>query len=475
VASDMRRLPDADYVYVGLTRSACHHCQAELPDEIRLVDAEIIIRSGRVYLRKHCPTHGLFETLKASDAEWYLNATRTLTPGSPSLAFSTEVRDGCPADCGLCPRHHQHVCSPVIDLSDKCDMLCPICNVRNAYNYTMTLEEFDRVLDALERSEGTLKEVILSGGEPAIHPRILDFIERARARGTRHTQVLLNTNGLRVSRDDRFVEALARLGVTVNLQFDGYDPAAWKALRGKDYSAAKMAAIERLERFGVATALDYVIGRGINEGDLGRVIRELLVRPFVRSLIVQPISHTGTASGWNADPTDYVTIPDVLRLIEEQTGGYLTAADFGPGRCSHPECCYLVYLVSHRNRLMPVNRLLDGGTYGRLIQNQFAVLYPEAQTVFSAAHVETPFTPPPDHAETSTTLAEQANYKQIVIHHFMDAYTFDLARAMKCCWVYPQGDGRLMPMCTYNVFHRHRDMRARTAARAAATAPGGEP
>jgi hypothetical protein len=452
---DGRRLPDAGYLYAGFTRSACHHCQAEQPDDIRLVDAEILIRDGRVYMRKHCPRHGMFETLKASDAEWYLSATRTLTTGSPPLAFSTEVRDGCPADCGLCPRHHQHVCSPVIDINDKCDMLCPVCNVRNDYAWSMTRADFDRVLDALERSEGTLKEVILSGGEPALHPQVVDFMARARERGTEHTRVIINTNGLRVARDERFVEALARYRVTVNLQFDGFDPKACEILRGRDYTPEKARALQNLERFGVETVLDYVIGRGINEGDLGRIIRELLVKPFIVGFVIQPISHTGTGSSFDADTGDYITIPDVMRLIEEQTNGYLTRADFGPGRCAHPECCYLVNVLAHGGRLTPANRLFDGRVYERLIQNQFLILDSEG----AAAPVRgTPFGRPP----------VPEGYKPIVIHHFMDVYTFDLERAMKCCWVYPQADGRLMPMCTYNVFHRHRDLRMRAAVRDAA-------
>jgi len=454
--SDGRRLPDADYLFAGFTRSVCHHCQAELPDDIRLVDAEILIRGGRVYMRKRCPRHGVFETLKASDAEWYLSATRTLTAGSPPLAFSTEVRDGCPTDCGLCPHHHQHVCSPVIDINDNCDMQCPICNVRNDYTYMMSLEEFDRILDTLERSEGTLKEIILSGGEPAIHPRVLDLLARARERGAPHTRVIINTNGLRISRDERFVEALARLRVTVNLQFDGFDPKACEILRGNDYTAPKQQALQNLERFGVETVLDYVIGRGINEDDLGRVIRELLVRPFVIGLVIQPISHTGISASFATDPTDYISIPDVLKLIEEQTGGYLTRADFGPGRCSHPECCYLVNVYVHGNRLTPANRLFDPPVYNRLIQNQFLILDTEAQ---GARMRGTPFARPPTPEGYKPT-----GYKPIVIHDFMDGYTFDLERAMKCCWVYPQGDGRLMPMCTYNIFHRHRDVRARALA-----------
>jgi 7,8-dihydro-6-hydroxymethylpterin dimethyltransferase len=44
--------------------------------------------------------------------------------------------------------------------------------------------------------------------------------------------------------------------------------------------------------------------------------------------------------------------------------------------------------------------------------------------------------------------------KSIFIHQFMDPDTFDLSRARKCCQVYPQPDGRLMPACVHNCLHR---------------------
>jgi uncharacterized radical SAM superfamily Fe-S cluster-containing enzyme len=40
--------------------------------------------------------------------------------------------------------------------------------------------------------------------------------------------------------------------------------------------------------------------------------------------------------------------------------------------------------------------------------------------------------------------------KSIFVHQFMDRDTFDLSRARKCCQVYPQADGRLLPACVRN-------------------------
>jgi len=54
--------------------------------------------------------------------------------------------------------------------------------------------------------------------------------------------------------------------------------------------------------------------------------------------------------------------------------------------------------------------------------------------------------------------------KSIFIHQFMDRDTFDLARARKCCQVYPQLDGRLIPVCVRNCLERpHAPPSRRTA------------
>ena len=45
---------DADYIFRELTRSISPECKA-------VIDAQIIIRNGKVYMRKRCPAHGMFQ------------------------------------------------------------------------------------------------------------------------------------------------------------------------------------------------------------------------------------------------------------------------------------------------------------------------------------------------------------------------------------------------------------------------------
>ena len=72
------------------------------------------------------------------------------------------------------------------------------------------------MLDRFVAAEGDPEVVMFSGGEPTIHPEIFDFIALAQERGIR--QVFLNTNGIRLARDPRFVRALAALKPHVYLQ-----------------------------------------------------------------------------------------------------------------------------------------------------------------------------------------------------------------------------------------------------------------
>ena len=53
------------------------------------------------------------------------------------------------------------------------------------------------------------------------------------------------------------------------------------------------------------------------------------------------------------------------------------------------------------------------------------------------------------------------------IHHYMDRHDFDLERLRKCCHHYPQVDGRVMPACGFNMFHRGAAKGAGTGGRSA--------
>ena len=132
VAPDQKQ--DADYVFYELTRSICPECR-------RVLDAKILLRDNKVIMHKRCPDHGDFEALIYSDAQAYVESVRFNKPGTIPLEFSTEVKDGCPHDCGLCPDHQQHVCVGIIEVNSACNMDCPLCFADAGAGFKLTLEE----------------------------------------------------------------------------------------------------------------------------------------------------------------------------------------------------------------------------------------------------------------------------------------------------------------------------------------------
>jgi uncharacterized radical SAM superfamily Fe-S cluster-containing enzyme len=166
---------DADHVFLELTRSICPICRI-------VIDAQVLLRSGQVFMRKRCPEHGVFEALVYGDADAYVRLARFSKPGTIPLAFNSEVRDGCPHDCGLCPEHQQHACLGIIEVNSACNMNCPLCFASAGHGFNLTLAEVEAILDDLVRTEGAPEVVQFSGGEPSIHPQIVEMLRAAKAR-----------------------------------------------------------------------------------------------------------------------------------------------------------------------------------------------------------------------------------------------------------------------------------------------------
>ncbi|MDP9416758.1 MAG: radical SAM protein, partial [Actinomycetota bacterium] len=108
-ASPARAKVDRDEVFVEYTKSICPVCKV-------VVDGQVNIRDGKVFLRKRCREHGMFEALVYGDAQMYVDSARFNKPGTIPLEFQTEVKDGCPSDCGLCPEHKQHACLGIVEV-----------------------------------------------------------------------------------------------------------------------------------------------------------------------------------------------------------------------------------------------------------------------------------------------------------------------------------------------------------------------
>src|SRR5438046_10256870 len=113
-------MSDRPYLFYELTNSLCATC-------LKKVEAKVIIQNDNVYLDKRCPDHGFQRVLISTDVEYYKLSRQTLKPGQMPLKFNTPIKYGCPYDCGLCPDHEQHSCLTLVEITDQCNLTCPVC------------------------------------------------------------------------------------------------------------------------------------------------------------------------------------------------------------------------------------------------------------------------------------------------------------------------------------------------------------
>lgn len=469
------RRPQRAHTYLSTTRALCPVCR-------EVVDGARLLRDGKVYLRRRCPQHGASEALISGDAEWFLASQAYVKPGWIPLEFSTEANKGCPLDCGLCPEHEQHSCLPIIEVTNHCNLDCPICIVRNAKDHHMSRQTFAGIIDNLIRKEGTLDAITVSGGEPTLHPDLFGLLEEASR--PEIARVSLSTNGLRLAADPELCRELARRRVYVNLQFDGFESPALGQLRGDgDHASVKRRALANLEAAGCRAALVATVARGINEEAIGQCFRLLCEKDFILSVVIQPAAYTGTGESFAPhDPMNVLTIPDVVRSFEGQTAGKLVRSDFLPMPCSHPSCFALTYLLKTESGFVPLPRFLELDRFLRVIENRATMAtgveleetmratiddlwastgqIPDNEKILRALRraLELMY---PEHRKLGNAERMRVGeglVKSIYIHAFMDEHTFDVERVRKCCNHYALPDGRLMPACAYNMLYRPRGL-----------------
>ena len=440
----------ADSVFYELTRSMCPECK-------QIIDAQIHLKNNKVYMRKRCKTHGWFEALISSDAEGYVNSLKYNKPGDVPLEFSTEVKDGCPYDCGLCPEHKQHACLVIIEVNTGCNMACPTCFMDAGPGFNLRADEVETMLDTFVRTEGDPEVVQFSGGEPTLHPKLLDFIRMAQDKGIRH--VMVNTNGRRIVQDRAWADEFASLDPMIYLQFDGLEESTYLTLRGEPLLEEKMRVLDRLAEYDLHTILTAAVERNVNEHEIGAIVKFGLEHPAVRGVMFQPVFHSGRHLPF--DPLDRVTIPEVIDRLEGQTGGLFTKSDFIPVPCCDPGCQSITYAYVEGDEVTPLPRLVNVDEYLDYITNR---VWPdpaadikqalEAMWSSSAApgseKLGEDFSCAACNADFSLPSNVAKHIFAVSIKDFQDAWTFDIKKLMKCCVEIATPDGRLIPFCAYN-------------------------
>ncbi len=455
--------------YLTTTRSSCRICR-------KLIPAQILIENDHVWLQKDCPEHGRQRARVYGNAQQYLALAHLHRQASTPLAFATKAA-ACPDSCGICPEHEQHVCLPILEITDHCNWACPICLITNPGSHHWTREQVARVLDGLIHSEGQIDLLNLSGGEPTLNPDFRGIVEECVSR-KEILRVSVSTNGSVLVRDPELLRFLADRHVIVSLQFDGLSDDIYLALRGRPLLKEKLRLIDQCGELDTSMSLTATVARAVNDTRLAEIADLLFQHDHIISAMFQPTAYAGSAAKMPR-PADAVTIPEVIAALSGARTGSVTADDFSPLPCSHPACFSLAfYLKVEARRFVPVKQMVNAGRYLDLIQNRAIFgtdaesferindavyelwsgpegMSPDSRKALNAIRKLLASATAGGYSPRKALTAAERSVKSIFIHQFMDPDTFDLSRARKCCQVYPQLDDRLIPVCVHNCLRRH--------------------
>ena len=423
----------------------------------------MIAEDGCVFYLKRCHEHGVQKTLICDDVAYWKSQRDWLKPGDRPLRPTTATEHGCPYDCGLCPDHEQHSCLAIIEVNEACNLSCPVCFADSSVRRTAerSLEEIEQLMDVLVASEGEPDLLQLSGGEPTLHSRFFDILAAAKRRPIRH--LMINTNGLRIAREEGFAERLAAFmpGFEVYLQFDSLQREALLDLRGADLTKVRIQALEALERAGVSTTLVVTVKKGVNDQEIPEIVRFALEWGCVRGVTFQPIQDAGRNDGF--DPGRHrIVLTEIRRRIAE--AGVFTLGDLIPLPCNPDQIC-IGYGLRSGSSVAPVTSMLPRELLVAATPNTVAFeSYPELQRrVFDLLSLSTA------QADASEKLAsllcclpeaavpQEIGYAQtfrVVISQFLDRFNFDLGTVKRSCVHFIEPPGRIIPFDTFNTFYR---------------------
>lgn len=466
------------YLFYAVTRALCSRC-------LVVCDAKEVIEDGQVFLLKRCLEHGPERVLLSDDVEYFRRCREVFLKEPEQVErYNTKVEHGCPYDCGICPDHEQHGCVSLLEITDHCNLRCPTCFAGSGpeRESARSMAQVVAMLDRIVANEGRPDVVQVSGGEPTTHPDFFAILDECRRRPIKH--LMVNTNGLRIAREDGFAERLATYapGFEVYLQLDGLSDEVSRVLRGAALTETKLRALERLDEVGLATTLVATIQRGLNDDRIGEILEVARQHRCVRGVTFQPIHEAGRNDPGFDPRLHRLPLSAVRRKIVEQFPTF-TPADVVPVPC-HPDTLAMAYAIRGEGddyaaltpltRHVPAEILLGGGKNTIIYEGDDVLRAEVVQHLFGA--FSTGHGPEgASHALRdlmcclpSIEAVPELGYDRVfrvVIMAFLDKHTLDLRSVRKSCVHIATPDGeRMIPFDTYNLFYREADQRQRLEA-----------
>jgi uncharacterized radical SAM superfamily Fe-S cluster-containing enzyme len=470
--------------------SLCPECR-------KRIQATLYQRENRVYMLKACCEHGEFRDLISSDAKFYLKMERwTFEDEGGILNPNVQGITSCPEGCGLCRGHLATACQVNIDLTNRCNMNCPFCfasaNASGRF-FQASRDQIELMLQTARRVEPRRnKTVQFSGGEPTIHSDFMWAVGRAKAIGFKY--VMAATNGLTIAASREFAERCREAGLdALYLQFDGVTDDVYRQTRGRPLAGQKQRAVENARAAGLRVVLVPTVVRGVNDHQIGSIIRfGLRNLDVVNGISFQPVSFTGRIS-FEKLASQRFTMADLAQAIKEQTGYLEPYRDWYPlsfvsplsrlmekisGRPTmtiscHSDCGVGAYVISDGNgTVIPITKFVDMESammdlaamsrrdvsllekpvflvqfYKAIKRHYLGNELPEDFRFFDFLGALGPTL-----IRKASHLGKRREWKFLIIlsMHFQDLYNFNLDRVRRCNVHYAAPDGLLYPFCTYN-------------------------
>lgn len=472
------------------------------PDCGRNILGRVFDWQGDVLMEKTCPEHGYVKDRIFTGTELFLKMQQwSFREGAGLENPHVKGAAHCPSACGICNMHQSHTLLGQVDLTNRCNLSCPICFANANVQGFVSEPTFAEVVTLLEQLRSyrpvPASAVQLTGGEPTIHQDFLAIVRKAKELGFSHIQAA--SNGIKFAKPE-FAMAAAEAGLhTIYLQFDGTNDAVYEYIRGRALLDTKLRALENIHAAGMKACLVPTLVRGVNDDQVAKILQFAIDHIHVVSAIAyQPVSFTGRISRAEREAQRY-TLGDLANDLAA-TGKVDPRRDFYPlsivaplsrllaaltgdpkiTATAHPTCSSGTYFVvdKHHNAV-PVTRFLDvEGLFrdmedlaAKIETSHFATVLklkapylfakhfkakeaPEGMNVKSFMHALRGMTD----KRTGRGKSGETTYRTLMAAgmHFQDRYNFDVERVKRCVIHYSTPEG-VFPFCAYNCGPVHRE------------------